>query len=130
MIGLILLGVLNWVGIRESAAVSAAIGTAAFAVLIVLVGVASWNIGRSIGSRSAISSPRPAELPLGDAVIGFSGAWLAFSGLESLAQISPAMATPRRRTAGIAMGLVVVAVLADVTAAHRVLHQRASTRAA
>ena len=45
VIGLILLGVLNWVGIRESAAVSAAIGTAAFAVLIALVAVASWNVG-------------------------------------------------------------------------------------
>ncbi len=112
VIGLILLGVLNWVGIRESAAVSAAIGTAAFAVLIALVGVASWNVGpqhwEQIGNQLATAG----RLPLGDAVIGFSGAWLAFSGLESLAQISPAMATPRRRTAGIAMGLVVVAILA------------------
>ena len=112
VIGLILLGVLNWIGIRESAAVSAAIGAAAFAVLIVLVGVASWNVGpqhwEKIGNQLATAG----RLPLGDAVIGFSGAWLAFSGLESLAQISPAMATPRRRTAGIAMGLVVVAVLA------------------
>jgi amino acid transporter/nucleotide-binding universal stress UspA family protein len=112
VVGLILLGVLNWVGIRESAAVSAAIGTAAFAVLIALVGVASWNVGpqhwEQIGNQLATAG----RLPLGDAVIGFSGAWLAFSGLESLAQISPAMATPRRRTAGIAMGLVVVAILA------------------
>jgi len=111
-VGLILLGVLNWVGIRESATVSAAIGAAAFAVLIALVGVASWNIGpqhwEQIGGQLAAAG----RLPLGDAVVGFSGAWLAFSGLESLAQISPAMATPRRRTASIAVGLVVVAVLA------------------
>jgi amino acid transporter len=112
VVGLILLGVLNWVGIRESAAVSAAIGTAAFAVLIALVGFSSWNASpehwHQIGGQLAAAG----QLPLKDAVIGFSGAWLAFSGLESLAQISPAMATPRRRTAGIAMGLVVVAVLA------------------
>ncbi len=112
VVGLILLGVLNWVGIRESAAVSAAIGTAAFAVLIALVGFSSWNASpehwHQIGGQLAAAG----QLPLRDAVIGFSGAWLAFSGLESLAQISPAMATPRRRTAGIAMGLVVVAVLA------------------
>jgi len=112
VVGLILLGVLNWIGIRESAAVSAAIGTAAFAVLIGLVGFSSWNATpehwQHIGGQLAAAG----QLPLSDAVIGFSGAWLAFSGLESLAQISPAMATPRRRTAGIAMGLVVVAVLA------------------
>jgi amino acid transporter len=112
VVGLVLLGVLNWIGIRESAAVSAAIGTAAFAVLIALVGFSSWNATpehwHQIGGQLAAAG----QLPLRDAVIGFSGAWLAFSGLESLAQISPAMATPRRRTAGIAMGLVVVAVLA------------------
>ena len=112
VVGLILLGILNWIGIRESAAVSAAIGTAAFAVLIALVGFSSWNASpehwRQIGGQLAAAG----QLPLRDAVVGFSGAWLAFSGLESLAQISPAMATPRRRTAGIAMGLVVVAVLA------------------
>ncbi len=112
VIGLILLGVLNWVGIRESAAVSAAIGTAAFAVLIALVGFSSWKASpqhwHQIGTQLAAAG----QLPVRDAVVGFSGAWLAFSGLESLAQISPAMATPRRRTAGIAMGLVVVAVLA------------------
>jgi len=112
VVGLLLLGVLNWIGIRESAAVSAAIGTAAFAVLIALVGFSSWNASpehwHQIGGQLAAAG----QLPLRDAVVGFSGAWLAFSGLESLAQISPAMATPRRRTAGIAMGLVVVAVLA------------------
>lgn len=112
VVGLVLLGLLNWIGIRESASVSAFIGTAAFATLVALVATSSWNAEpahwRKIGGElSAVG-----DLPLGDAVVGFAGAWLAFSGLESLAQISPAMASPRRRTAGIAMGLVVVAILA------------------
>lgn len=110
--GILLLGALNWIGIRESASVSAAIGTAAFAVLLALLlqsaGSASTEQWSEIGSQIAAAG----DLPLSDAVVGFAGAWLAFSGLESLAQISPAMATPRRRTAMIAMGLVIVAVLA------------------
>jgi amino acid transporter/nucleotide-binding universal stress UspA family protein len=111
VIGLILLGVLNWIGIRESAAVSALIGTAAFAVLILLVAVASSHIDASQWSVIGGEFAAAGDLPVSGAIVGFSGAWLAFSGLESLAQISPAMASPRRRTAGIAMGLVVVAVL-------------------
>ena len=111
VIGLVLLGVLNWVGIRESAAVSAVIGTAAFATLIALVGFAAWSADGAQWATMASEFGAVRDLQLDDAIIGFSGAWLAFSGLESLAQISPAMATPRRRSAGIAMALVVVAVL-------------------
>ena len=111
VIGLILLGVLNWIGIRESAAVSAVFGAAAFAVLIALVGISSWNVDATHWATIGREFAAAGDLPLSDAIVGFSGAWLAFSGLESLAQISPAMASPRRRTAGIAMGLVVVAVL-------------------
>ncbi len=112
VVGLMMLGVLNWVGIRESAAVSAVIGGSAFAVLLALVGFSSWNATPEHWDQIGGQLAAAGQLPLGDAVVGFSAAWLAFSGLESLAQISPAMATPRRRTAGIAMGLVVVAVLA------------------
>jgi amino acid transporter len=111
VVGLVLLGVLNWIGIRESAAVSAIFGTAAFTVLIALVAISAWNIGDVKWAAIGNDFMAVGELPLGDAIIGFSGAWLAFSGLESLAQISPAMAAPRRRTAMIAMGLVVIAVL-------------------
>jgi amino acid transporter/nucleotide-binding universal stress UspA family protein len=112
VVGLALLGILNWIGIRESASVSAAIGTAAFVVLIALVVTASANAEPQHLQRIGDNLAAVGQLPLADAVIGFSGAWLAFSGLESLAQVSPAMAAPRRRTAVLAMGLVVVAILA------------------
>ena len=110
--GLVLLGVLNWVGIRESAQVSAAVGAAAFAVLLVLIAVAATQIGPDDWARMRESASTAGRIPIAQAVTGYAAAWLAFSGLESLAQISPAMAPPRRRTAMIAMGLVVLAVLA------------------
>ena len=110
--GLVLLGALNWVGIRESAQVSAAVGAAAFAVLIALIAVAATQIGPDDWARMRESAATAGRIPVAQAVTGYAAAWLAFSGLESLAQISPAMAPPRRRTAMIAMGLVVLAVLA------------------
>lgn len=111
MAGLTLLGVLNWVGIRESAQVSAVIGTAAFAGLVLLLGTTAATIDGAAWAKIGDSLSAAGNIPISHAVIGYSGAWLAFSGLESLAQISPAMRTPRLRTGGIAMGLVVVAVL-------------------
>jgi len=110
--GIILLGILNWVGIRESAQASAFVGTAAFAVLMILIGVTAWKIGPSDWQRIGEAAGTAGRIPIAQAVTGYAAAWLAFSGLESLAQISPAMAQPRRRTAAIAMGLVVLAVLA------------------
>ena len=47
--------------------------------------------------------------PLAGDLVGFAGAWLAFSGLESISQIAPALREPREQTAFRAMMLVVVA---------------------
>ncbi|HVP30105.1 MAG TPA: universal stress protein [Myxococcota bacterium] len=109
--GLLLLGVLNWVGIRESAQVSAAIGTAAFLGLLALIGITATHLDVPQWTRIGSAVSAAGAIPLSDAVVGYAAAWLAFSGLESLAQISPAMRPPRRRTGGVAMLLVVIAVL-------------------
>jgi amino acid transporter len=109
--GLMLLGVLNWIGIRESAQVSATIGVAAFSTLIIVLLVTALQIDAEQWERIQQSLTAAGRIPIGDAVIGYSAAWLAFSGLESLAQISPAMREPRGRTGRLAMGLVVLAIL-------------------
>ncbi|HEX6820241.1 MAG TPA: APC family permease, partial [Ktedonobacterales bacterium] len=41
---------------------------------------------------------------------GFAGAFLAFSGLESISQLSPVMQIPRKRTVTVALGLVAITV--------------------
>jgi amino acid transporter len=110
-VGLVLLGILNWVGIRESAQVSAAIGAGAFASLLILIGVTVWSMEPATWEKIGSSVTVAGRIPIADAVVGYAAAWLAFSGLESLAQISPAMSEPRRRTGTIAMAFVVLAVL-------------------
>jgi amino acid transporter/nucleotide-binding universal stress UspA family protein len=109
--GLLLLGILNWIGIRESAQVSAGIAVCAFVSLAVLIGVTAFRIEGESWQQLGTAATAASRIPIGDALTGYAFAWLAFSGLESLAQISPAMAPPRRRTAGFAMLLVVLAVL-------------------
>jgi hypothetical protein len=43
-------------------------------------------------------------------LVGFAGSFLAFSGLESISQLSPVMKSPRKRVAGMALLLVVLTI--------------------
>jgi nucleotide-binding universal stress UspA family protein len=44
-------------------------------------------------------------------LVGFAAAWLAFSGLESISQLSPAMRFPLRRTTRFAMAAVILTMV-------------------
>ena len=107
---LALLGVLNWWGIRESAMVSLYIAIAAFisdivVIVAILVTVPFSAIVQLLGSIFQGSHLTPVVL-----LTGFAGAFLAFSGLESISQLSPVMQRPRSRTVTIALSLVVITV--------------------
>lgn len=108
LVALAFLAALNVYGIRESANVSFVAATAAAAgqllvVLLVVVHLGPAGIMETI--RAAGQGP-PALTPL-TIVTGFGAAFLAFSGLESVAQIAPAMRTPRRVTAYRTMAIVI-----------------------
>lgn len=109
---LVLLGILNWLGIKESATVSAIIATAAGLLQLLVVILTATRIGPGgvVATVHALFQGRP----LGPLAIltGFAGAFLAFSGLESISQLSPAMAEPRRLIAGRAMAVVVGTMVA------------------
>src|SRR3989337_962152 len=51
------------------------------------------------------------EMSTRSMLVGFGAAWLAFSGLESISQISPAMRFPLRRTTRLAMAAVIVTMV-------------------
>jgi len=104
--GVGVLAALNIVGIRESAAVSLVMACASFLVNLVVMGAAfaymdgaQWQTGLSkLGTAKGISSY--------ELLVGFASAWLAFSGLESISQLSPTMRLPLRKTTRWAMGAV------------------------
>jgi len=106
---LVLLGLLNWVGISESAKVSLIGAVIAFlSDLLILFTVFShlsltqfFHIfGQMFGHG----------LSFQELLVGFAGSFLAFSGLESISQLSPVMKTPRKKVAGIALFLVVLTI--------------------
>jgi amino acid transporter len=107
---IIALGILNWWGIQESASVSAVIATLAFLssmviILLVLIHVPLSEIGSVF--REIFSGTRLTGITI---LTGFAGAFLAFSGLESIAQLAPVMRVPRRKTVTRALTVVVITV--------------------
>ncbi|GAC1380925.1 MAG: hypothetical protein NVSMB33_07330 [Ktedonobacteraceae bacterium] len=107
---LILLGILNWVGISESAKVSLIGAIIAFlsdlAILFTVFTHLSFGEFLSLFARMfANQTLTPVSM-----LVGFAGSFLAFSGLESISQLSPVMKTPRKKVSGIALLLVVLTV--------------------
>ena len=110
-VGIAVLALLNVIGIRESAGVSLVMACASFVVNMVVVAIAvvtmtaeQWSAVLSrLGTGNNISTYQ--------LLVGFSSAWLAFSGLESISQLSPSMRLPLRRTTRWAMAAVIVTMV-------------------
>src|SRR6266702_2481482 len=93
---LALLGLLNWIGLKESAKVSFVAAIIAFgsdvAILITVFTHISFSSFLSLfPGMFAHRTLTPTFI-----LIGYAGAFLAFSGLESISQLSPVMRTPRK----------------------------------
>jgi len=107
----VLLGLLNLVGVSESATVNSTFATVAALSQLAVV----FSVIVVVGPAQLIADlPRvlhgPRLTPL-LVLMGYVGAFLAFSGLESISQLSPVMAAPRRRTTRLAMRLVVLSMV-------------------
>jgi amino acid transporter len=109
LIALAGLAVLNIIGIRESAIISFVAATIAATGQLLVAIVVAIHLGPAgvVHSFSAVGQGPPPLTPL-VVVTGFGAAFLAFSGLESVAQIAPAMRSPRRTVAYRTMGLVIL----------------------
>jgi amino acid transporter/nucleotide-binding universal stress UspA family protein len=111
---ILVLGFMHWIGVRELARLALVLAVAAVGSLVALVVVvllklqptswlSLWN------NLEDMTSHRWTE-----AAGGFAAAWLAFSGLESLGQLAPALREPRRRVIRIVAVLVVVSLVVTV----------------
>ena len=105
---LIALCILNLLGIKESARATAIV--ACFAgggqLLVVLATALFLGPAGAVHSFSAITHGTPLTPIL--LLTGYGAAFLAFSGLESVAQLAPAMRQPRKKVAFRAMTAVVL----------------------
>jgi amino acid transporter len=109
-LALVLLGTLNALGIKESARASALFATLAAAGQVLVVLAVATSLGPAGIVESFRSLGRGAALTPAGVVTGYAAAFLAFSGLESISQLAPAMKEPRRVVSRQAMIAVVIAI--------------------
>jgi amino acid transporter len=107
---LVLLGCLNWIGINESAKVSLIGALVAFGsdLAILWTVFTHLSVGQVWSLFVAVFSHQ--TLTPTSILVGFASAFLAFSGLESISQLSPVMKSPRKKVIGIALFLVVLTI--------------------
>ncbi len=115
VVAILLLGGLHWIGMRELArlALGLAIASLVFeggVVAAVLVKVDVTRLFQEVWKTLR----EPAIRHWGDATAGIAATWLAFSGLESLAQLAPALREPRRKVTKIVSAMVVISLLVTV----------------
>jgi amino acid transporter len=108
---LLLLGTVNVIGIATSAELTAFFAMAAAVtqlavVVAVIVVFGPSRVWADFGE--VFAGP---HLTTTGILVGFAGAFLAFSGLESIAQLAPAMKSPRTRIAPRTMLYVVLTLL-------------------
>ena len=107
---LVLLGILNWVGVSESAKVSMVGAIIAFvsdlAILVTVFIHISFSQYLALFPQM-FSGKALTPITL---LVGFAGSFLAFSGLESISQLSPVMKLPRRKVGKMALFLVILTV--------------------
>ncbi|HVZ79747.1 MAG TPA: APC family permease [bacterium] len=116
MILFLVLILVNIIGIKESASVNSTFATVEIAVILLLLGVSFFHIAVTpslsfAGLWHSIIHPG-VPLTVSSLAIGYATTWLAYSGLESVAQISGSMRLPVKSTANKAMwwviGMIVV----------------------
>ncbi len=107
---LVLLGILNWVGISESARVSLVGAVIAFLSDLAILVTVFTNISfqEFVTLISGMFSHN--SLTAFSLLTGFANSFLAFSGLESISQLSPVMKHPHKKVAGMALFLVVITI--------------------
>jgi amino acid transporter/nucleotide-binding universal stress UspA family protein len=110
-IGVAILAALNIIGIRESATVALVMASAAFIVDLIVIGIALVSIDASQWQTVLSHISIGKELSFYELLTGFAASWLAFSGLESISQLSPAIRFPLRRTTRLAMAAVIITMV-------------------
>jgi len=102
---------INLVGVKESASVTSSFATVEIIVTFLLLGSAFWYITTKPdlswgGLFNSVLHPG-VKLTFSNLAVGYATTWLAYSGLESVAQISGSMVTPVKKTANKAMWWVI-----------------------
>jgi amino acid transporter/nucleotide-binding universal stress UspA family protein len=114
VVAILLMGLLHWIGIRELGRLALVFGVATLVVEATLVAAVVVQLDPSDWADLWGNFGHLKKMPLSQTMTGFAGAWLAYSGLESLGQLAPALREPREKVIRVAAALVVGSVLLTV----------------
>jgi amino acid transporter/nucleotide-binding universal stress UspA family protein len=109
--GVAVLAALNIVGIRESATAALVMASGSFVVNLAVIALAAVSMNGAEWSAVVSKLGVGKGISHYELLVGFSSAWLAFSGLESISQLSPTMRLPLRRTTRWAMTAVIITMI-------------------
>jgi amino acid transporter/nucleotide-binding universal stress UspA family protein len=109
--GLLALAILNIIGIRESATVALVMASTALIVDIIVIAWSAKELSVDQWVQAWKTLSPSSDMSIHGLLIGFGAAWLAFSGLESISQLSPAIRFPIRRTTRRAVLAVIVTTI-------------------
>ena len=114
LVAILIIGLLSWSGPRLVARMALVAGVAAMAAHAWLFWTVVFQLPPAAWAEMLQDVTRLRTLTLDQLATGFAGAWLAYSGLESLGQLAPAMREPRRQVIRTTSALLVGSVLITV----------------
>ena len=113
LLALVALTLINIVGVKESARVSLVLAITAVVVELLVVVVALAQVPPTFWAEIPEELAALLRMSPWQGLVGYAGAWLAFSGLESFSQLAPAMKdldlTPRRAMVAVVASVLVTA---------------------
>jgi len=114
LVAILAMGFLHWIGMRELGRLALVLGLATLVVEGTLVAAVVVQLTPSDWADLWGNFGHLKQLSWSSTASGFAGAWLSYSGLESLGQLAPAVREPRQKVIRIAASLVVGSVLFTV----------------
>ncbi len=114
VVAIVALGLASWVGIRAVARVTLVAAFAALLAHAALLMAVVAKLRPADWAELFKNVTQLGQVPWTEIATGVAGAWLAYSGLESLGQIAPAVREPRRPVVRAATILLVASVLITV----------------
>jgi amino acid transporter len=114
VVAILALGVGHGIAVRTAARLTLVASLAAFASQLFLLAALVSRLPRESWTGLLRNMADLHELGGAQLASGFAAAWLSYSGLESLAQMAPALREPRRRVVRTATTLLVGSVLVTV----------------
>jgi amino acid transporter len=126
--GVLFVGLVSWLGTRGIARLILVVSLAAMGAHVALLVAVAARLQPADWADLFTNVTKLRHLPWAELATGCAAAWLAYSGLETLSQVAPALREPRSKVIRTATILVVASVLVTVPVFTAVAVEAATAR--